>query len=102
MIQNGGIALPQIHQRRGSLGEVLVATQLQHGSSMGESEILVKRRRLLFPFLDCQGFRTASKMLQNRRYTITDACAIRDSPCRSRRSRTDPPNRECQLWAGSL
>jgi hypothetical protein len=54
-VKYGSIALPQINQTRGRRFQLVVATQLQHGFSMLESEILVKRLDALTVFFSCHG-----------------------------------------------
>jgi len=56
-IEDSGVAFSQIHQTRVRRFRLItVATQLQHGFSMLESEILVKGLDTLTMFFSCHGF----------------------------------------------
>ena len=56
-VEDSGIAFSQIHQARvRCLHLAAVATQLQHGFSMLESEILVKMPNGLATFFSCHNF----------------------------------------------
>ena len=56
-VEDSGIAFPQVHQARvRRLHLAAVATQLQHGFSMLESEILVKMPNGLATFFSCHNF----------------------------------------------